>query len=505
MGSQTAAFKFTGVRILSNLGWGISLRSLCLLFIATYFVLLLTAFSGALFVLRLIRDASALGTTGNTGQSLAPVPLVAAAVCVYLALGSWLREAFSSRRYAVQRSPNRDLYRTVDVGMNHVFIAEAVPRFMLLFGLSAAVCVAAFLTVHEQGQAVSVWHGFLLLLPFLVAGSWLALSSRFAAKEIRRRAAIWDISLAAVACVVIGLSGVCLGRVVNSSDKLGDFPGLVFPQGGGEQGAGAVLAAGVATLLLFVLIIRNLRSIKRSPFPITARVLSTAESGVKTESTSPHRLFRRFLVMNIVKDGSFVLLTEIGFCFLLIASLAVGLRMGDIGPELFTTIPGWSSIPAFVVFMVSLIGSELICRGNNPAGMLPQLRFAWEAGVPVAKLTRSVLITQALPMMMLAAPAIAAAVWALSGTLPLPLIFIPWSISMASIIGNTCSAVLLIQADGTTETSLAAAFITVILSVPTLGLVLLDGGYPFIAAGSYTILLTGGAHLCQQRRILTRR
>jgi hypothetical protein len=499
MGSQTAAWKFTGVRTLSVLGWRISLRSLTLLAVISWLVLVLTVLAGALFILRLIRDAFAVAGTGPVA-----VLIVSLGVCLYLAIGAWAREAFSSRRFAVRFSPNRDLYRAVDVNMHHVFMAEAVPKAALLFGLSGAVSAAALTAIHEGGREIPLVYAVLWFLPLLVTASWLALSSRLAAVDPIQRTPGRKVAIWVFAFVVTGLPGVAMGRVLTGLIAGNAVPGFVFPAGW-EGWVWVVPAAGIAFIALAVFASANLRSVKNGSFPVTSRVPGASASLQKVPSGYPHRLFGKFLVTNIIKEKSFSLFTGIGLCLLLVAALVLGLRIGGVGPAFFGTLQGIPAVAALVVFMVSLVGSELMSKANNPAGLLPQLRYAWEAGVPAASLVWAVVLTQALPLTVLAAPTLSTMVWAMTDSLPVSLVFIPWSIATASIIGNTFSRVLAKQADGSMETSLAAAFISVVLAVPTLGLCLLEGPYPSIAAGFYAALLTGGAHQCLQRRILSRR
>ena len=114
-------------------------------------------------------------------------------------------------------------------------------------------------------------------------------------------------------------------------------------------------------------------------------------------------------------------------------------------------------------------------------------------------------MTQSLLLVLLGAPPIAGIVWAATGVLPLAALLIPWAIATGNIIGNAYSKVKVRQADGSMEMSLAAAFISLMLAVPVLGLCLLGGVPAAIAAVVYTALLTGGAKICLQRRILSQR
>lgn len=93
----------------------------------------------------------------------------------------------------------------------------------------------------------------------------------------------------------------------------------------------------------------------------------------------------------------------------------------------------------------------------------------------------------------------------MTGEFPAAVVSIPWAIAMAGIIGNTASRVRVTQADGSMETSLAAAFIAVVLAIPVVALCLPGALFPSIAAGVYAALLTGGAHQCLKHRILSRR
>ncbi|WP_172465627.1 hypothetical protein [Arthrobacter sp. Hiyo1] len=155
--------------------------------------------------------------------------------------------------------------------------------------------------------------------------------------------------------------------------------------------------------------------------------------------------------------------------------------------------------------MVGVVGNELMCKANNPIGLLPQLRYSWESGFGLNSLAWGVALTQSVLLALLAAPAMGVIVWAATGVLPVETLLIPWSIASSNIIGNAYSKVKVRQADGSMEMSLAGAFIGLLLAVPVLGLLLLGNVPATIAAIMYTALLTGGAKICLQRRILSQK
>ncbi|XAS72355.1 hypothetical protein VUN82_00405 [Micrococcaceae bacterium Sec5.1] len=511
MGSQTAALKFAGVRMLSVLGWRVSIRSLATLGIVAWTSLSLTVLACSLLVMRLIHDALTAAPTMSSGHSgLTAVVILALAVCLYLALGSWAREGLSSRRFAVRFSANRGLYRAADVRMDHVFLAEAGPRAALLFGPSAAVCGAAIMVTHEVGGDVPSWFGVLWVAPFLVVGSWLAISGRLAAVDPPRATLARRIVLAGFACLAAGIPGVAIGRFGSNLLESGRLPTLGLPPGpeagtsGLELGLWAVPVTLGLAALCFGSATHSLRSMRRNPFPVTAEVSGTTAQPSASIS-NPVRLFGRFLAVNIMKDKSFSVLFGIALCLLLLASTVLGLRIGGLGPEYFEAVPGIAAVASLIVFMVTLFGSELISKANNPAGLLPQLRYAWESGVSAGSLASAVILTQSLPLLILAAPSVGLIAWALTGEFPAAVVSIPWAIAMAGIIGNTASRVRVTQADGSMETSLAAAFIAVVLAIPVVALCLPGALFPSIAAGVYAALLTGGAHQCLKHRILSRR
>lgn len=503
MGSQTAALKFSGVRMLSVLGWRISIKSLAGLGVTAWIILVLTVLACSLFALRLIRDGLAVEPAGsNDGTTDSLVVILALTTCLYFGLGAWTREAFSSRRFAVRFSPNRGLYRAVDVGMDHVFLAEALPRAALLFGPSAAICTAALLVTSENGNSTPSWYGILWVAPFLVTGSWLALSARLAAVDPQRATLRRKLVLTGFACLAAGIPGFALGRFLTDLLESETLPVWDMPAGFNIK-MWVVPAALTALALCIGGGIKSLSTIKKNPFPVTAAV-PTIGTTVSTRRSSALWLYGRFLALNVVKDKSFTVFSGIAICLLLLSSLVLGLRLGGIGPSYVTGVPAIPAVAGLVVFMVSLIGSELISKANNPAGLLPRLRYAWESGVHAGSLAWAVIITQSLPLALLAAPTFGMIVWVLTGTVPIALLSIPWTIAVAGIIGNTLSRIRATQADGSMETSLAAAFIGVVLAVPAFALCLQGGLYPSLAAVIYAALLTGGAHQCMKRRILSR-
>ncbi|MCO4254635.1 hypothetical protein [Pseudarthrobacter cellobiosi] len=481
-----------------------SIRSLTILGAGAGAVLILTVLAVSLFTLRLIRDGLSAGpgaAPASPGQ--VAVMALALAACLYLAVGAVAREAFSSRRFAVRFSPNRDLYRAADVQMRHVFLSEAAPRAVLLLGLSAAVCAAALIVLHEAVGPALPWSGVLWILPFAVAGSWLALSSRQAAADPPVHTPGRSLALGTLACVAVAIPGLVLGRILPELLAAKAAPDLAHATASGAE-HWALPAASAATAVFAALTAHSLRTVGRHSFPVTRRV-STATAPAASGASRTVPLFWRFLATNIVKDRSFALFRGMGLCLLLVASGVLGLRLGGMGPDFFTSGPGIPGAAALIVFMVSLVGSELVSKANNPVGLLPRLRYAWESGLHPGTLAWAVIATQSLPLALLAAPALALIVWALTGTVPLALFLIPWTIAAAGIIGNAVSRVTAKQADGSMETSIAAAFISVVLAVPVLGLCLVGDMYPTIAAALYAAVLTGGAHRCLQHRILSRR
>lgn len=506
MGSRTAAYKFTGVRMLSVLGWRMSIRSLNLLVAGSAAVLILTVMAGSLFVLRLIRDVLAVDPESGAGAAGAgPVAVIALTVAAsaYLAVGAAARETFSARRFAVRFSPNRDLYRATDIQMRHVFFAEAAPRAALLFGLSAALCAAALIVLHEHSSGTLPGSGVLWILPFTVSGSWLALSSRLAATDPPRTSPGRRLVLGTLACAIAALPGIALGRVLPDLASAPAAPALAHSTAQGAEHWVIPVAAAI-TGVLAAATAYSLRTVGRHSFPTTGQVPGTTQSAA-TGTSGPVSLLWRFLATNIAKDRSFALFRGIGLCLLLVASAVIGLRIGGLRPEILTSVPAIPGAAALVVFMVSTIGSELVSKANNPVGLLPRLRYAWESGFNAGTLAWAVVLTQALPLVLLTAPTMATIVWVLTGTVPLSLLLIPWAIATAGIIGNTASSVTARQADGSMEASIAAAFLSIVLAVPVLGLCLLGDTYSTIAAGVYAAILTGGAHRCLQHRILSRK
>lgn len=469
MGSLRAAYKFTGVRLLAVTGWPVSIRTLMVLGVSTGVVLVFAVLAGSLFVMRLLREALSVYSGGGTyASSGARITVVALAlvVCLYLSVGALAREALSSRRFAVRFNPNGELYRATDVAMHHVFLAEAGPRAVLLFGLSGAVCTAAWVVVHEEGGGGGPLALALLVAPFALAAAWLARGLL----ALKRAAPGFDLR----------------------------------PNATGAEGYWIATAVGIAVVVFSILTIRNVGSMRRHSFPVTARVPRRVK-GSSSKTATPVPMLWRALIVNLVRDKSFALFRGIGICLLLSAATAIGVRLGGVGPDFLREVPGIQNAGACIVFMVSVVGSELLSKANNPVGLLPQLRYGWESGFGVRSLVWAVIMTQSLLLVLLGAPPIAGIVWAATGVLPLAALLIPWAIATGNIIGNAYSKVKVRQADGSMEMSLAAAFISLMLAVPVLGLCLLGGVPAAIAAVVYTALLTGGAKICLQRRILSQR
>ncbi|MEW1823503.1 hypothetical protein AB0323_22295 [Arthrobacter sp. NPDC080031] len=459
--------------------------------------------AGSLFVMRLLQEASSLDGAGTHAGSAATtaILLLALAVCAYISVGALAREALSSRRFAVRFNPNRELFRATDVSMHHVFLAEAVPRAGILLGLSGAVCTAAWVVVQEQGGSGGPLALTLLAAPFAVAASWLAWSSKLAATDPRvpSLAAGWTVF--AGGCLLAAFLGAILARGLQSLTSTP--PGFDLELNAtDEEGGWIATAVAVAVVVLSFLTLRNVGAIRSQSFPVTARIPPRVRESV-WKTTTPVAMLWRVLTVNLVRDKSFVLFRGIGICLLLAAATAIGFRVGGIGPEFLREIPGIQNAAACIVFMVGVVGNELLCKANNPIGLLPQLRYSWESGFGLNSLAWGVTLSQSVLLALLAAPAIGIIVWAAAGALPVETLLIPLSIAGSNIIGNAYSKVKVRQADGSMEMSLAAAFIGLLLAVPVLGLLLIGDAPATIAAATYTALLTGGAKICLQRRILS--
>jgi hypothetical protein len=505
MGSLRAAYKFRGVRILAVTGWPISIRTLVVLGIGSGVALLCAVLAGSLFVMRLLHKALSFdgARTHTVGSATMAIILLALAVCLYISVGALAREALSSRRFAVRFSPNRDLFRATDVSMHHVFLAEAGPRAGILFGLSGAVCTAAWVVVQEDGGRGGSLALALLAAPFALTASWLALSSKLAARDPRLPSLAVGWTVFAGGCLLAALLGAILARgVLALTSAAAGYDLRLYATG--AEGGWIATAVAIAVVVFSFLTIRNVRAIRRQSFPVAARVPPRLRESV-WKTTTPVAMFWRVLIVNLVRDKSFALFRGIGICLLLAAATAIGFRWGGIGPEFLREIPGIRNAGACVVFMVGVVGNELMCKANNPIGLLPQLRYSWESGFGHNSLVWGVTLTQSALLALLAAPAVGVIVWAATSVLPVETLLIPWSIASSNIIGNAYSKVKVRQADGSMEMSLAAAFIGLLLAVPALGLFLLGNVPATIAAVTYTALITGGAKICLQRRILSQK
>ncbi len=505
MGSLGAAYKFSGVRILAVTGWPISIRALMVLGVASGVALVFAVLAGSLFVMRLLHEALSFDGVGTNAGSAATMAIIllALAVCLYICVGALAREALSSRRFAVRFNPNMELFRATDVSMHHVFLAEAVPRAGILFGLSGAVCIAAWVVVQEESGSGGPLALTLLVVPFGLTATWLAWSSKLAASDPRIPSLAVGWTVFAGGCLLAGLLGAILARglLALTSAPPGFDLGL---NPTGAEGGWVATAVAVAVVVFSFLTIRNVRAITRQSFPVTARVPQRVKESVWKTAT-PVAMLWRVLIANFARDKSFALFRGIEICLLLAAATAVGFRWGGFGPEFLRGIPGIQNAAACIVFMMGVVGNELICKANNPIGLLPHLRYGWESGFGLNSLAWGVALTQSVLLALLAAPAMGVIVWAAIGVLPVETLLIPWSVATSNIIGNAYSKVKVRQADGSMEMSLAAAFIGLLLAVPVLGLLLLGNVPATIAAVAYTALLTGGAKFCLQRRVLSRK
>lgn len=505
MGSLRAAYKFSGVRILAVTGWPISIRTLVVLGVGSGVALVSAVLAGSLFVMRLLHEALSFdGAHAHAGSAATmAIILLAFAVCLYICVGALAREALSSRRFAVRFNPNRELFRATDVSMHHVFLAEAVPRAGILFGLSGAVCIAAWVVVQEESGSGGTLALALLAVPFGLTATWLAWSSKLAASDPRIPSLAVGWTVFAGGCLLAGLLGAILARVLLALTSAP--PGFdLGPNTTGAAGGWIATAVAIAVVVFPLLTIRNVRAIRRQSFHVNARVPRRVREFV-WKTTTPVAMLWRVLTVNLVRDRSFALFRGIGICLLLAAATAIGFRGGGIGPDFLPGVPGIQNAGACIVFMVGVVGNELMCKANNPIGLLPQLRYSWESGFGLNSLAWGVALTQSVLLALLAAPAMGVIVWAATGVLPVETLLIPWSIASSNIFGNAYSKVKVRQADGSMEMSLAGGFIGLLLAVPVLGLLLLGNVPATIAAIMYTALLTGGAKICLQRRILSQK
>lgn len=506
MGSIEAAYKFHVIRLLTVLGWRLSIRALTLVGVILAATAGVTLFAVSLLILRLLGGVlTANGVEGSSaGTVAASIAQLALGACLYVYLGALTREVFTARRLAVRLNPNTGLYRANDIAMRDLYLVEAGPRAILLFGISGGVCLAALTVLRELGQDVSPWTMALLAAPFTVVSSWLAVSSHLATRDprLRRVAVVYcAASAGAVAAFILGVLAANIAQLFSRSEFTPALR-LTFP---GLEGPWVALTAGVTTIVSTAVTLRNLWYLKNNSFPVEEKVpRQGARIRNQTKIWGRNANLFRFLFLNIIKDKSFLVFRGIGICFFLGSSAFLGTQLGG-GLTFLPDARAFQNSLAFLVFAVSMIASEALSRANNPIGLLPQLRNTWEAGYRVSALAGTIILSQALPLLILASPIIP--VGALSGMNAVWLftLLVPWTIATSNIIGNSLSLVRIGQADGSMEMSLAAAFMAVLLAVPILGFFLIDNVYSTITAIIYTALLTGGAKFCLERRILSLR
>ena len=489
--SLSAALVFEAVRFLAVTGWSVSVRALTWLAVGAAAGTALAVFALAFLTFRLLcvlEDARIISHGSAPG---AVTLLGATAAVVYVTGGVCLREALGPRRRAVRCSPNRGLFRALDVDMRHVFAALCGPRAAFVVLVCGALTSSVLAALAVQGWAAPAHIAVLVTLPVpagltvLALGAWLATHGERPAGVTRR-------------VTTLGACGVAMATPAYFATRM-----LVDGAGFSEWAVPNFwepftvvitmafgLAAGVVLSFSWNRMGGDSFTLGKDNGELSAPRAGEARGIIAALWQSIMGSRHRSTIMSTVTTLT------------LAASVTAGVRLGGLHAEDWGPLRAVANILPWLTLLVSLTVAELLAKENGPATLAPRLRVLWENGMPLTSIVGGVLATQAAFAVAVLLPGLALLAWAATGR---PLWTAPSLIVAAvaaSLLGGSVSRTAMKQADGSADVSLAAALLTLVAAAPAAVLALSPGPLGVAGGTLYTVALLGVAALCLRRRIL---
>lgn len=477
--SLSATLAFERVRFLATVGWSLSPRALIWSLAAVALFVGLAAFTAGFVVFSLLR---ALGAE----QFISPSAVI---VGLYVLGSACLREIFGPRRLMVQANPNQALFRALDIEKCHYFLVQAAPRSCLI-GLITAAFSASALGAISSNLSDPLIAFVLISTPLAFTLTFLAASARLAVSNPKPLVVSQMMGAGIVSAVALSVPAYWIARFLAGDSSLPALPPLPSWWSLGTGVAVVALASGSAFIIRRSWVTMSAHSFSLpagEKLPARGRAI---RHGAGALWTSLLRSRYRRMIANV----SCLLTTG--------AAVAVALRLGGFHAE---DLPLGRSAEGFLPWLAVMVGitvADLISRDNGAAVLAPRLRYLWEGGAEAKALVAVLLGAQIAFAIILASPGVLLIGWALTGDPFWSSVPIIAAAVAATLLGGSVSRTTVGQADGTAETSLAAALLTFVAAAPAGVLALMPGLIGLAGSSLYTLALIGVAALCLRRRIL---
>lgn len=489
------ALDFVAFELLVQFGWRMSVRGLQLLVVA-----LCALAVPVVTTIAVVAAAFARAALESSGPAIAERAWIAVVALVlfnaYLAATYGFRETFSKRRFVVGGSPNAGLLRALDIPAVSMFVAACVVRSAIVFALATIATAAAVVVFGAIEPALAA---ALILMPVASGTGLLALAARHAARNTRVRPRI-GARHAAVATTLVAGSGYLVAKVATAAVAASGGAASDIGTGGlviGPVASWSALAVMIAVLTLVAIALHSsVGELRRHSFEIE----QTAPGAPSATSPAPRSLVG-VLHRELRSSAPVFLLQRTALVVVLAIAFIAGLRAG--GHDLLPLDAGHQLVTRaalLVTFLTSLAATEIVLNVCGPVTLRNQLRYAWDCGAPVPRMLPGAVAYWVLPGLSIAIAA-AVSLYLLLGRVNLSVLALGVATAAASLLAGAVDAVPRSHADGSGATSLFAAFLTVILSVPALAALVAGGAALTAAALLYVLILMGSASIWTVRRI----
>jgi hypothetical protein len=465
----------------------------CTLYALTLPVLLI--FSLGLFVVVKPLVADQRGTAST-------LVVMFLAANLYIAGAYIAREIFSERRFTVANSPNASFYRALDIKARDVFVVYSGLR-TAAFYLGLLVVDTAFVAMfHSSIDFPVTGMSVVLALPVASFALTLAVSAAVASRKAAPRPVKWSAFIPpAVAFFCIGFA---TARFI-AEPILDSGWGTAFGQGQvrlllGIVAAAAPLVAVISGLFLVV----YLRRLTRNSFPIHPTHVAVDGStparadrwgGAFAKLRILHREVARSKIYPLVRKNFLILATVLLVCLGVVASGASVLPLTGIASRVQTGFQGFT----FVTFIVMV---ALLLTVVGPTTFAAQFRFEWEnLMVSHWRIASSAAVYYLVPVVALAV-GFSVLLALVVGALSIGPVALAVSVAAGAMIAES-TITPKVMADGSSSQSAVAAFVVLLLAVPTFASVAVRSTTFDVLAVVYSLCLLGGAIVCMARRTRT--
>lgn len=500
--SLRAALDLLAFASLSSLGWRISVPA----FKALVVWLAVAAIPVIAAVSHLAASTFAQRVEAFASPDAAAVTMLLfmGIVNVYMGAGLLARETFSRRRLRVSGSPHEDLYRALDIDKLAVFAVFVGLRTVALFAALALVNLSVVTVVVDHLAAPGMGWLLAVLLPVAMALGHLSLACRFALHPPRAA----RVGLAVFVGLVVGsaVSGAALAllvvelvRQVGRADRLPTSS----PAWAGEGSLMlAMVAAAVGAALALSFLARGVGALARECFARRpAQRPTTGSTHHSVQLATARQPVMLLLHREVTRSGAAVVLRRMVLVVALLLAFVAGFgsRFSPVVGETVSDSVVRASL--LLSFLVCLAFVELVMGPAGIAPLIRHLRYLWESGLSLRTISAGAIGyyiagATAFALLLSLLPLVAVGRWS-----PFHLI-LGLSIPSAAALGQAITASSRDHGVELGDPSLVVALMTILLSAPVLGALLLRGGPSLFLAVIYTLILVGGAHSCLQRRII---